>query len=130
MTRTRRVKAEAMKISVNECMKLDVFKGARLAAGGAGLSNKVRNVAVLEPATAAEITKYKPEEGCMVLSGFFGMRDDTELQCRAVRAVAASGAAGGRLEGAAEVTWREGRSHSDRIRDGKEGPAEVMRGPR
>ena len=80
-----------MKITVRDCLELSVFKDAQVVAGTAGLNNDVRSVSVLEATVPNEIKAYADDNGGMLLTGFFAVRDDAVKQCQIVKQVAADG---------------------------------------
>ena len=81
-----------MKITVNDCIKLDVFKEARVLAGRYGIERKVGNVTVLDTFDPDEIAKYADVEGNLVLTAMYGIREDYDAQCAVIRALSEHGA--------------------------------------
>lgn len=80
-----------MKVTVKDCLELSSFKGARVAAGAAGLRNDVKSVSVLEATAPNEIKAYADDGGELLLTGFFSVRDDSAKQCQIVKQVASDG---------------------------------------
>ena len=69
-----------MKVTVRDCLDLSVFKDAQVVAGTSGLGNDVRAVSVLEATVPNEIKAYADDNGGMLLTGFFAVRDDAVKQ--------------------------------------------------
>lgn len=82
-----------MKVTVADCLDLDAFQGAEVAAGKLNLSNEVRAVSVLDICQAEDIKLQQSDKTEILLTGFLGVRDDVEQQCSIVKAVAGSGCA-------------------------------------
>ncbi|MBP3384927.1 MAG: PucR family transcriptional regulator ligand-binding domain-containing protein, partial [Firmicutes bacterium] len=80
-----------MKVTVRDCLDLSIFKNAEVVAGTAGLDNDVRSVSVLEATVPNEVKAYADDNGGMLLTGFFAVRDDAAKQCQIVKQVAADG---------------------------------------
>ena len=80
-----------MKVTVKDCLELSVFKDAAVVAGTSGLGNDVRAVSVLEATVPNEVKAYADDNGGMLLTGFFAVRDDAAKQCQIVKQVAADG---------------------------------------
>ncbi len=77
-----------MKITVKDCLELDVFKNySKVVAGKNGLNKKVKTVSVLDAGdveTAIKNNGFKEE---LVLTSFYAMSGETELQKETVRAL-------------------------------------------
>lgn len=80
-----------MKVTVRDCLELSTFQNAEVVAGKAGLDNQVKAVSVLEATAPNEVTAYADDNGEMLLTGFFAVRDDAAKQCQIVKQVAADG---------------------------------------
>lgn len=79
-----------MKVTVKDCLELNAFKGAKVAAGASQLDRNVKAVSVLEAVDPKEISTYT-DKGEMLLTGFFAVRDDIARQCEIIKQVAADG---------------------------------------
>ncbi len=82
-----------MKVTVKDCLGLEVFKNARLVAGRKKLETRVRTVSVLETTEVDEVRSYFAHDSEMVLSGFFHSRADEGKQIEIVRTLAKAGTA-------------------------------------
>lgn len=82
-----------MKVTVKDCLKLDVFKNARIVAGVRCVDKRVKNVTVLEPKKIADIEKFIDGEGEIVLSGFFDMSNNVSEQIEIVKLLVKKGCA-------------------------------------
>ena len=82
-----------MKITVKDCLAFEVLKSARLIAGEKGLGNRVKGVSVIDASEISDVENFLAQKGEMVLTGFFGMKEDTEKQTRFVEALADAGSA-------------------------------------
>lgn len=80
-----------MKVTVKDCLGLSTFKNAEVVAGLSGLDNDVRSVSVLEATAPNEVKAYADDNGGMLLTGFFAVRDDAAKQCQIIKQVAADG---------------------------------------
>ncbi len=80
-----------MKVTVKDCLELSTFKNAEVVAGISGLDNDVRSVSVLEATAPNEVKAYADDNGGMLLTGFFAVRDDAAKQCQIIKQVAADG---------------------------------------
>ena len=65
-----------MKITIKECLKLHAFEGAEILAGKKRLNSIIKKVTVLEEVTA--------EDNVMIVTAFFGTRNDVEEQCKMI----------------------------------------------
>ena len=82
-----------MKVTVADCLELDAFKGAQVAAGRLGLTNDVKSVSVLDVSGDGDLDFYGGDSTEILLTGFLGFRDDVDRQCRFVRNLAEKGCA-------------------------------------
>ncbi|MCR5482612.1 MAG: PucR family transcriptional regulator [Clostridia bacterium] len=80
-----------MKVSVKDCLQLDIFNAAKVIAGQRNLENRVKGVTVLEPTESKDIEMYIAQDGELVLAGFFGIRDNLQAQLEALSVLAAKG---------------------------------------
>lgn len=82
-----------MKVTVKDCLSLEVFKDAKVVAGAKNLAGRVKSVSVLESADLDEIRSYLAHEGEMILSAFFNAKEDENRQIDIVRTLAEGGSA-------------------------------------
>ena len=83
-----------MKITANDCLNLEVLKAAKVVAGKKGLPGRVKSVSVIDAPDAKDIKILLSQKDELVLTGWFGMKEDTDRQVEFVRGLAAAGAAG------------------------------------
>ncbi len=83
-----------MKLILEKCLQLDVFKDAEVVAGKASLGNIVRSVSVLESMERSEVAKYMSHQGELVLTGFFGAPNEPARQIAVVEELSKSRSAG------------------------------------
>jgi len=76
-----------MKISVNDCLKLDAFRGSRVLACSDECSRRVRSVSVLDEDDLAMGVERNGVSEQMVITHFWTSRDDIEAQKAAVTAL-------------------------------------------
>ncbi|MEG1585111.1 MAG: PucR family transcriptional regulator ligand-binding domain-containing protein, partial [Anaerovorax sp.] len=77
-----------MKVTVKECLQLDIFREARVVAGTKGLEKKIKGVTVLEPTDPVDVEDYIARVGEVVLTGFFGVKNDVKAQVEILRELA------------------------------------------
>ncbi len=82
-----------MKVTVSDCLGLEVFTPSILAAGRSGLSNRVRTVSVLDAPDADAAAAENGVKEQLVLTSFSGVRSDDE-KARIVTALGGAGVAG------------------------------------
>ncbi|MDO5490818.1 MAG: PucR family transcriptional regulator [Bacillota bacterium] len=82
-----------MKVTVEDCLRLDAFQNAKVLAGEAFLSNEVRSVSVMDAETEKELEDQPADSGRVFLTSFAGNRGNTENQCALIRAAAETGCA-------------------------------------
>ena len=73
-----------MKITIKECLKLHAFEGAEILAGKKRLNSIIKKVTVLEEVTAEDIDATYEEKNVMIVTAFFGTRNDVEEQCKMI----------------------------------------------
>ena len=73
-----------MKITVNDCLKLDAFGGCMVLAGHAGLDRRVRSVSVLDETDLLMGVERNGIKEQMVITHFWSSSDDTDAQVKAV----------------------------------------------
>lgn len=82
-----------MKITVEECLKLNVFNPSVLAAGKNKVGNVIRSISVLDATDFDTAMKNNGVAEQIVLTSFYGMMDDEKLQCKVVKGLAEAGVA-------------------------------------
>lgn len=82
-----------MKITVKDCMELDVFAGSRILSAIGGLKNDVTSVSVLDVCDETDLDFFESSRTEILLTGFLGARDNVEKQCGIVEQVAKKGCA-------------------------------------
>ncbi len=80
-----------MKITVKDCLTLDAFNPSIVAAGERNLSNRVRTVSVMDAADLKTAIDNNGVREQIVLTSFYGMKDNEQLQADVVRALAKCG---------------------------------------
>lgn len=83
-----------MKVTVKDCLQLDVFKQCIVVAGEKSLDNRVKSVSVMDSLTAEDAVKRSGKKDELVLTTFAGMKNNFDLQKDTVRQLAKSGVAG------------------------------------
>ena len=82
-----------MKVTVNDCMELSVFKGAEVVGGKAGMTNEVKSVSVLDVSEISDFELAEFQKTEILLTGFLGARKDVAKQCEIVQNAAEKGCA-------------------------------------
>ena len=82
-----------MKVTVRDCLQLEVFKQCVVVAGEGRLDNRVKTVSVMDAATADEAVTRSGKRDEMVLTTFAGMRNDFEAQREVINRFAKNGVA-------------------------------------
>lgn len=82
-----------MKVTVKDCLALEVFKNARIVAGTKKIENRVRSISVLETSQLDQVRNYFAHESEMMLSGLFNFRDDANRQIEVIKILADAGSA-------------------------------------
>ena len=83
-----------MKLKLDKCLEMDVFKDAKLLAGKGNLDQVIRSLSMLESSEEEEVAKYMAHSGDLVLTGFFGAKDDPEKQKAVIRQLSKAKAVG------------------------------------
>ena len=73
-----------MKITVNDCLKLDAFEGCHVLACHNALDRRVRSVSVLDETDLSMGVERNGIREQMVITHFWSSIDDVEAQTRAV----------------------------------------------
>ena len=82
-----------MKVTVKDCLQLDVFKQGVVVAGEGGLDHRVRTVSVMDDASLETAVRHCGKKDELVLTTFAGMRGQFAVQQEVVRQLARSGVA-------------------------------------
>src|SRR5665648_1134104 len=80
-----------MKITVEECLELEILKTAKVVAGNKALNNKVKGVSVIDASDLREVSTFLAKKGEIALSGFFGSKNDVSRQVDLVKALSNAG---------------------------------------
>src|SRR5665648_69606 len=80
-----------MKITVEECLELEILKTAKVVAGNKALDNKVKGVSVIDASDLREVSTFLAKKGEIALSGFFGSKNDVSSQMDLVKALSNAG---------------------------------------
>ena len=83
-----------MKLVLNDCLKLDTLKNAKVLAGAGNLERRVKSVSVLECAESDKSLKKVSKADELVVTGLYGVEGDREKQIAIITALAQSGNAG------------------------------------
>ena len=83
-----------MKMTVKDCLELDVFKPCVIASGNRSLKNSVLSISVMDAADYKTAVKNNGVKDQLVLTSFYGMKDDVKLQVKVVKALADKGVSG------------------------------------
>ncbi|MEE1038131.1 MAG: PucR family transcriptional regulator [Eubacterium sp.] len=70
-----------MIITIRDCMGLPAFENAKVYASEELLDKKIKSVSVLEGTKPSDIIDRCDLENQMVVTGFFGIREDAKAQC-------------------------------------------------
>lgn len=82
-----------MKVTVKDCLELDVFAGARVLSAASGVNNDVGSVSVLDASDEADLKLLDGGKTEILLTGFLGVKDDVKKQCKLVEGIARRGCA-------------------------------------
>lgn len=82
-----------MKITVKDCLELDVFRNCKIVAGKRNLENGVRTVSVMDAADVDTAVANNGVREQIVLTSFYAMKNDSLKQAQTVKGIAACGIA-------------------------------------
>jgi len=82
-----------MKVTISDCLDLDVFENAEILAGKTGLANEIKSVSVLDVCELSDFDAVDCQKTEVLLTGFLGTRKDVDKQCRIVQTAAEKGCA-------------------------------------
>lgn len=77
-----------MNITIRDCLELPAFENASVYATEKMLQKNIRSITVLEGTKPADIVDETVLVDQMIVTGFFGIRDDVEAQCVMARELA------------------------------------------
>lgn len=80
-----------MRITIKDCLALPAFENAQVLSCKDGIVKSLKNISVLEAVKLEDIKNHENAESQMVVTGFFGVRDDIETQCKMVESLAGCG---------------------------------------
>ncbi len=80
-----------MKVTVRDCLQLDIFRQTVVVGGEAKLDNRIKTLTIMDAATSSEAVKLNGTPEAMVLTSFAGMKDDVNAQVETVEALAQAG---------------------------------------
>ena len=81
-----------MKITVNDCLSLDAFSGGILIGGKRNTDNRVRSVSVMDAQDAETAIEHCGKREQLVLTSFYGMENNPDMQKQVVEGLAQRGA--------------------------------------
>ncbi|MDO4517902.1 MAG: PucR family transcriptional regulator ligand-binding domain-containing protein [Bacillota bacterium] len=76
-----------MKVTVSDCLSLDLFKNAKVLVGGEGLKDNVEAVSVLDPCETSDFNLVSGGKNEIILTGFLGMRKNVNKQVAFIKAL-------------------------------------------
>ncbi len=79
-----------MKVTIKDCLALEVFKGARVLTGIKKLDNRVKGVSVLESTETKNVRNNFAEKDELLLSGLFAKEADAARQVDIIKTLAES----------------------------------------
>lgn len=82
-----------MKVTVADCLELDAFKTAKIAAGKSGIAGEVRSVTALEAFRREDFDLFSIGKSQMIITSFLGVRDDVSAQCEMIDRLSRRGCA-------------------------------------
>ncbi|MDO4177259.1 MAG: PucR family transcriptional regulator ligand-binding domain-containing protein [Bacillota bacterium] len=82
-----------MKVTIKDCLELDAFRNATVLSGENSLDGEVRAVSVLDVCDEEDYDLIGGDRTEILLTRFLNAKNDTEKQCRLVKAVAEKGCA-------------------------------------
>lgn len=83
-----------MKVTVKDCLSLEIFKEARVVSGSKKTENRVKSVSVLETMDVEKVRAHCAREGELLLSGFFNEGKDEANKVEVIKVLAEMGTAG------------------------------------
>ena len=83
-----------MKITVRDCLEMDSLRPCTVAAGKRNLDNPVRSVSVMDASDVKTAVANNGKRDQLVLTSFYAMKDNVELQAKVVKELAGCGISG------------------------------------
>ena len=83
-----------MKMTVKDCLELDVFKPCVIASGNRNLHNSILSVSVLDAADIKTAIKNNGVKDQLILTSFYAMEGNVKTQVKVVKALADKGVSG------------------------------------
>lgn len=83
-----------MKITVKDCLGLDVFTQCIISAGKRNLENRVRSISVMDADNVSEAIKNNGVKDQLVMTSFYGLRNEPHLQKKIITELSKTGIAG------------------------------------
>ena len=80
-----------MKVTVADCLELDAFAKAKVVAAKVNLTNEVKSISVLDASSEDELCFYEGDKTEILLTGFAGVQEDADAQCRILHHIATRG---------------------------------------
>ena len=80
-----------MKVTVADCLELDAFAKAKVGAAKVNLTNEVKSISVLDASSEDELCFYEGDKTEILLTGFAGVQEDADAQCRILHHIANRG---------------------------------------
>ena len=80
-----------MKVTVADCLELDAFAKAKVVAAKVNLTNEVKSISVLDASSEDELCFYEGDKTEILLTGFAGVQEDADAQCRILHHIANRG---------------------------------------
>ena len=105
-----------MKVTVADCLELDAFAKAKVVAAKVNLTNEVKSISVLDASSEDELCFYEGDKTEILLTGFAGVQEDADAQCRILHHIATRGYAALAVYhsgGLVAKTDRSGRARDD-----------------
>lgn len=83
-----------MRVTIKDCLQLDVFKQCIVVAGERNLGNRIKSVSVMDATNPREAALYNVKVEELVITSFFGMKNDVAAQCEVIKTLAKGNVAG------------------------------------
>ncbi len=81
-----------MRITIKDCLSLPAFENAEVLAGKEKLEETIKKISVLEATLPEDLDTYDQAEDQMFVTGFFGNRQNVDVQCEISKKLAICGA--------------------------------------
>lgn len=80
-----------MRITIKDCLALPAFENAQVLSCEDRVVKSIKNISVLEANRLEDLNEYYDEKNQMIVTGFYGIRDDVDAQCKIVEFLAKHG---------------------------------------